>query len=315
MSMTDEIRLQDARVLIVDPQAHARQLLNDALHMIGFRAIDGLDNVADLKPAMDSIDPDIVFIDIDQRRPIASEAIRNIRAKKLGPNPFVIVVALTWHPDRDAVRDMLSSGIDDIIAKPVSAAILQERTANLIENRKDFIVTADYVGPDRRAARRPPSANDLPAIQVPNSLRHAVMGDTDAVVDEDSIAKTMRSLCAQKIYRLATEISETGLDLVRQCEAVPEAPLPHISLGKIGTMIEEIQTLVGEHDFASILRISESTRAILAGILAEGSKAEPRQLELLHLHGQAIAVTLRSSAEAAGALVTALNEAAMVVNG
>ena len=118
MSTMDEIRLQDARVLIVDPQAHARQLLNDALHMIGFRAIDGLDNIADLRPAMDAVDPDIVFIDIDHKRPAASEAIRNIRAKKLGPNPFVIVVALTWilqlrDADMSEMRELFRQGLEE----------------------------------------------------------------------------------------------------------------------------------------------------------------------------------------------------------
>ena len=68
------------------------------------------------------------------------------------------------------------------------------------------------------------------------------------------------------------------------------------------------------HSFDSVHQISESTQGILEKIVASGAKADGRQVELLHLHGQAIAVTLRESDESAGALVNALNEAALAVS-
>ena len=80
-------------------------------------------------------------------------------------------------------------------------------------------------------------------------------------------------------------------------------------------MHQEIEQIIGEQDFKSIAQISKSTCDILDGIVAAGGRPDPRQIEMLHLPGQAIAVTLKDSDEASGALADALSEAAMVVNG
>ena len=91
--------------------------------------------------------------------------------------------------------------------------------------------------------------------------------------------------------------------------------LADAAVSKIGRMLQEIEEIIGEHDFRSIMQISKSTCDILDGIVAAGGSPEARQVEMLHLHGQAIAVTLKESTEAGGALADALSEAAMVVNG
>lgn len=309
------IKLEEAQVLLVDSQLRTRRLLGDALRMIGFSKIEEVAKVADLEQAIDFVEPDLVLIDVDESRDYVCGAIKKIRNRKLGRNPFVAIVALTWKPGKDTVGAVLAAGTDEIIMKPVSPTILRERVTNLIRERKDFVVTADYVGPDRRSTPRPPSENDLPTVKVPNSLRHVTMRDESASIHPDVVAETVRSLCAQKIYRLASEISEIAAGFEVQCTAVPEAPLPKVEMGKVEQMLGEIEEIIGEHRFESVRQIAKSTRAILDGIAATHPKAEPRQVELLHLHGQAIAVTLRESDESAGALVSALSEAAMVVNG
>lgn len=309
------VNLEEARVLIVDPQLHTRRMMKDALNMIGFRKMQDLGKVKKLEHTILRVEPDLILIDIDEERERVCEAISKIRNRKLGSNPFVNIIALTWKPDQEAIQAVLSAGTDDVVMKPVSGKILRDRVMNLIENRKEFVVTSDYVGPDRRSGEdREPSENDLPTIQVPNSLRYATTRDTDAAVDDDQIAETMRSLCAQKVYRLATDMSVIAGELMEHCEKLPDEALPEPEVGKIASMLNEIQELIAEHSFDSVNQISESTLGILEKIVASGAKADGRQVELLHLHGQAIAVTLRESDESAGALVNALNEAALAVS-
>jgi CheY-like chemotaxis protein len=310
-----DMKLEEARVLLVDSQAHTRGLLSDALWKIGFSKIEEVAEIDDLKQAIEFVEPDLVLIDVDENREFVCDAIKDIRNRKLGNNPFVAIVALTWKSAKDAVGDVLSAGVDDIVMKPVSPTILRERVTALIEDRKDFVVTADYVGPDRRATKRPPSANDLPMVKVPNSLRYVAMHDESASINPDVVAETVRSLCAQKIYRLASEIGEIAAGLHVQCTVVPEAPLPKVALGKVEQMLGQIEEIIGEHRFESVSQIAKSTRVILDGIAATHPTADRRQVEILHLHGQAIAVTLKESDESAGVLVSALSEAAMVVNG
>lgn len=311
----DLIKLDEARVLLVDSQLQTRRLLKDALHMIGFRKIEDLAKVAELKPVVEHIEPDLILIDIDEDREFVCAAIQDIRNRRLGHDPFVAIIAMTWRPDQDAISAVLSAGTDDIVMKPVSGKILRDRVKNLIENRKDFVVTSSYVGPDRREEGRAGSDNDLPTIKVPNALRHATTKDESAAVDPGIVTETMRSLCAQKIFRLSSDITEIATSLRRQCDEAPDRPLSEMGVGSVSAMLGEIQDLIGEHEFESIRQIAQSTSGILEGIVAAGTEATPKQLELLHLHGQAIAVTLKQSDDSAGALVSALTEAAQVVNG
>ncbi len=64
---------------------------------------------------------------------------------------------------------------------------MRQRVVNQIENRKEFIATDDYVGPDRRAENRDLSEDDLASIKVPNSLRHAATGDESAAPSEERV--------------------------------------------------------------------------------------------------------------------------------
>ena len=104
-------------------------------------------------------------------------------------------------------------------------------------------------------------------------------------------------------------------DLHGQRLEKPDLPLPDSAMSNIGRMLREIEEIISEHEFDSIMQISQSTRTILDGIVAAGGSPPARQVELLHLHGQALAVTLRESDEAGDALADALSEAALVVNG
>jgi DNA-binding response OmpR family regulator len=309
------LKLEDAKVLVVDSQLHTRRLLKDALHMIGFRKMNDIRKVEELAGAVVSYEPDLIMIDIDEQRDFVCQSIKAIRNRKLGCNPFVAIVALTWQPEKQAIGEVLAAGTDDMVMKPVSPKILRDRVVNLIEHRKDFVVTSDYVGPDRRSGDRAPSENDLPTVAVPNSLRHATTKDESAAVNVDAVADTIRSLCAQKIFRLANHMGTIAADLHGQCLEKPDLPLPDSAMSNIGRMLLEIEEIISEHEFDSIMQISQSTRTILDGIVAAGGCPPARQVELLHLHGQAIAVTLKDSDQAGDALADALSEAALVVNG
>ena len=97
--------LEEARVLIVDSQLHTRRILKDALHMIGFCKVQDLGRVKHLEQTIESIEPDLILIDIDEERETVCEAIGKIRNRKLGPDPFVNIIALTWKPrETSAIR-------------------------------------------------------------------------------------------------------------------------------------------------------------------------------------------------------------------
>ncbi|MDJ0949814.1 MAG: response regulator [Alphaproteobacteria bacterium] len=311
-----EVHLAEAKVLLVDFHIHSRRLLRDALHMIGFREIEAAGRPKDVRPVLDRYDPHLVFVDVDTNHESMCEIIRMIRHQKLGPNPFVTIIALTGTPDRVAVESVLSSGTDDMIAKPISPRIIRDRVLNLIDHRKDFVASTTYFGPDRRSGRRSTSERDLPPITVPNALRHATVRGDGQQVDEAQIRETMRSLCKQKVYQLAWEISHTaaGLYAAATDESRQDGPDIVGACGSLGNMFKQIEKLIAEQEFGNIRQITKNARQVLNKIGAAGLQTKPRQFELLHTHAQAIMVTLRESDQAGGVLASALSEAKMAVN-
>lgn len=70
-------------------------------------------------------------------------------------DPFTPIIAVLSEASPGTVRRGVDSGADDLLIHPWSEGYLDQRLQNIIHNRKPFVVTSDYVGPDRRSVRRP----------------------------------------------------------------------------------------------------------------------------------------------------------------
>ena len=64
---------------------------------------------------------------------------------------------------------MVSSGADDLLLRPFSTALLGQRIEAHIDRRKGFVITTDYVGPDRRKDNS--RASNVELFEPPNSLK------------------------------------------------------------------------------------------------------------------------------------------------
>ena len=94
--------------------------------------------------------------------------IQRLRQGKVGDNPFIVIIVTTWRRDGNLINHLINSGADDVLTWPFSAAQLGERLRSQVERRKQFVVTCDYIGPDRR---RDPERAGAECIDVPNTLR------------------------------------------------------------------------------------------------------------------------------------------------
>jgi DNA-binding response OmpR family regulator len=307
------ISLDSAKVLHIDCEAESRSQLEDTLRGIGFDKIAACDSSGKFTEMLTAEKPDLVFVDIDAEADWAFQTIRAIRNGDIGESTFVVIVALTQKPELEAVQAALEAGSDDMVVKPVTAQALRQRVLNQIENRKEFIATDDYVGPDRRADTRELTEDDPAAIEVPNNLRYAATGDESAALTEERVKETLRSLSVQKFYHLSRKISSiagqqrdllaSGADSVDCGAAVQE----------ISATLAEIDEIIGEQGFKSVGQVVASTRQALEDIEACGEAVDPRHFDLLHAHGDSVAVVLKESDETAGVLVGALEKAVSVV--
>lgn len=307
--------LDSAKVLHVDSQAASRAQLDEVLRGIGFEQITACETPEEFPDKLAETAPDLLFVDIDGGPDWAFDTIRGIRNREVGDCPFVVIVALTKKPALEVVQAALAAGSDDMVVKPVTARALRERVVNQIENRKEFIATADYVGPDRRADERALTEDDPAAIEVPNSLRHAATGDESAALSEERVQETLRNLSIQKFFHLSQKVARIAggqRDLLASDADDGESSA---AVQEIAATLAEIDEIVGEQDFKSVTQVVNSTRQALAEIEACGDQVTARHFDLLHAHGGSIGVVLKESDESAGMLLSALEKAVTVVKG
>ncbi|MBT7486930.1 MAG: response regulator [Rhodospirillales bacterium] len=153
--MTD-YNLERLNFLVVDDNKHMRNLVKSILGALGVRTImeaaDGADALKELRHCA----ADIIILDWNMDPLDGLDLTRMIRQPNDSANPFVPIIMLTGHTEMKRVIEARDSGINEFLAKPVSAKRLYERIKSVIEKPRSFIevkgMTA-YFGPDRR--RRP----------------------------------------------------------------------------------------------------------------------------------------------------------------
>lgn len=136
------------------------------LNKAGVVDITTRNKLAELRTDFQNSSPDILIVGADLDHDIF-DFIRDIRHGKVGANPFLLITTLVDGDQFDAVKKIMQAGTDDIIVRPVKEEQLLQRLRRVTVNRQAFVVTSDYLGPDRRVKNRPSS---IRRIQVLNTV-------------------------------------------------------------------------------------------------------------------------------------------------
>jgi CheY-like chemotaxis protein len=166
----NKTRFDLAEVVLFDPVPPNRSTTRTALNMIGFKQIFATSDHGEMLANLRGKVFDLFVADITQDAAKLCDLILSVRGGSTGSNPFAHVVLMAWKLDDNLVKRALNCGADDLITRPYSVGFLTGRLKSLIEARKGFVVTSDYIGPDRR---RDPArgAGSIPLFDVPNTLR------------------------------------------------------------------------------------------------------------------------------------------------
>ncbi len=196
---------ENIRVLVGDPNREVRDAIRGGLYGQGFRYIMVTDRMSVVETAVATNKVDLMVCDTELPDGDLYDLVHKIRHHELGDNPFILVTALITAPTPKMVKKIFDAGCDDLIQKPISTGLLFERVLNLARNRKPFVVTSDYIGPDRRTEPQPGTQQN-PPIDVPNPLKTKT-DDTSEVDLQAEIDKVANVLNEQKMERHAHQIN------------------------------------------------------------------------------------------------------------
>lgn len=280
-------------ILIVDKNRQLRSSLKGVLHQAGFRKITEASDLKQMEEAISITCPDLLLCDMDLEGGDVCEAIRNLRHSQNGPNPFCSVILFIDVPTPEIVRAASLAGLDDLQVKPIVGQKVIDRVNYLIEKRKPFVVTTDYIGPDRRKGARPGSLQ-VPSVPVPNSVQEKVNGTFEQVAFKKKVEQTIWEVNAQKIERHAYQI---GYLVERIVPAYREGRINRESLEQVARLVTvsgDISKRLSESDYAHIAELVGTLAKVAHSLWRSGTAPKSKDLSLLVELSAAISATFKA---------------------
>jgi DNA-binding response OmpR family regulator len=210
----DRDNLGAVEIYLAEPNEYVREGLRAMLRGEGLRRTRTFTRLADVVSAIKDTPPDLLIaassLDVG-----VFDTVRDIRQSRLGRNPFMMITVMAEAGNDLAIRRSILAGADDVMIKPVSPGKMLDRVAHVTKNRLPFIVTADYLGPERRGHTERDSK--IRRIEVVNTLRSKLEGKPMTMED---LSRAVES-CMNDV--MAARLDSHGLKLGWVCNAILKA--------------------------------------------------------------------------------------------
>lgn len=149
------MRFELLKILLVDDNPHMRMLLIEILRAIGvtevFEAADG----AQALQVMRARPVDIVMTDLAMEPLDGIDFLRLLRNSADSPDPLCPVIMITGHTNQKRVAEARDAGVNEFLAKPVTARGIIDRLTRIVQHPRPYVRTDSYFGPDRRRRADP----------------------------------------------------------------------------------------------------------------------------------------------------------------
>jgi len=219
-------------VLIYDTVSANRTATRSAMYALGFRKTETVSTLEAFIEAVQTNPPDIALCEAQGATEELCSTIQQLRQGSAGHNPFIVIIVTAWEKNTTLINHVVSSGADDLLLRPFSTALLGQRIESHVDRRKGFVITTEYVGPDRRrdGARAP----NLELFEPPNSLKmkakERLSGDDIARRLDAELKVARERLTTEKLRRDSFQVCVLWRLLQDQPCLVGEAPPDLIKL-------------------------------------------------------------------------------------
>jgi DNA-binding response OmpR family regulator len=270
-------------ILMGEGNLSVRIALRSLLQAEGFSRIYDVPDVKTLRALLEERreTPDVVILDADLEDDNPCDLVRSIRHGRLGRNPFLTIVMTTSVASNDRVRSIVESGADGLLLKPISSAAVMERLAGLVRQRKPFIVTSAYIGPDRRKdPERGPSS--IPLFDVPNTLRAKAEGRTAELAElELTIARAQKAIDEEKRRRDAFQVAFLAGLIVSGTPGLNDDDTNRDYLESMIDACNDLLERISGTPFAKLAEMCTELRNLAQRMVSTGRVSEPQALVML----------------------------------
>ncbi|HEY1836757.1 MAG TPA: response regulator [Rhizomicrobium sp.] len=143
-------RFDRLKVLVVDDNPHMRKIVATILQAFGVVQISDSPNAETAWKMLAKLNPDVLILDWMMEGMSGVDLAKMIRTCVGSPTPFVPIIMLSGYTSAERVRQARDYGVNEFLAKPVSARAVMTRLSAVIEHPRPFVRTRHYFGPCRR---------------------------------------------------------------------------------------------------------------------------------------------------------------------
>jgi two-component system chemotaxis response regulator CheY len=149
------LRYDLLKILIVDDNHHMRVLVAEILKAVGVRHIHEASDGAQALQMMKTQAIDIIMTDLSMQPLDGIDFVRLLRRSPDSPNQMCPVIMITGHSTMSRVQEARNAGVNEFLAKPLTARGVIERIMQVVDHPRPFVKTESYFGPDRRRRADP----------------------------------------------------------------------------------------------------------------------------------------------------------------
>ena len=149
------MRFDLLKILLVDDNPHMRMLLTQILRAIDVRHVHEASDGAEALQIMRGTNIDIVITDLTMQPLDGIDFVNLLRNSPDSPNQMCPVIMITGHSTQRRVTEARDAGVNEFLAKPLTARGVLDRIGMVIDHPRPFIRTDDYFGPERRRRADP----------------------------------------------------------------------------------------------------------------------------------------------------------------
>jgi DNA-binding response OmpR family regulator len=224
--------------VLFEPETNVRHLLRDALGRLRIQNLQVFGHMEDVRKAFQAGNPDLLIADATSTDSETFKLVQSIRHSQIGANPFIGIIITAFHPTGALLAKVTNCGADSLLVKPVAFRQIKDRIDRLIEQPRNFVVTSDFIGPDRR--KSPRDSSSIPLLEVANTLRMKATSSFAKVNPQALIEAGIRDINEQKLLRQAFQAAfliEFALPALAEGKADRMA-LDH--LARVSPVLEDI---------------------------------------------------------------------------
>ncbi len=171
----DLSNIEDVRITLYEPNLELRMSLKMAFQEIGIRDLNDGASLLGVENVLELGEVDLLIWDASCAGGDVCQFTHDIRHHRLGKTPFLPIITMVTDATPVNIREVIESGPDDLLVKPISTDFLFNRIMSMVERKRLFVVTSDYIGPERRNKNRQPQ-DSTQIMEVPNPLRDRATG-------------------------------------------------------------------------------------------------------------------------------------------